>query len=474
MQITTINENSLNKIREFLNDKKQLDKSESNKILIQDESQEDKTNQLQFKILKKNKQITQMKEEMIELQDKWQEDRKVWLNEQRDLERKCEFYRENVHAERQNNQKLQIQIDKLTSMLNEKTKIKLQYNGNNTLEKVSGQLNEEIDTFKKETGTLKSQIVLLENKIISQEEIISKQQKRIQKLKKQLNYQLQQQLEEQIVDVNRQKKKSTDIREKVSELESKLKILSLENDRIKKENRQLLQENDQYRMKNEKSSRLMPQIEDSNKRLEQEIADYQQQFEKMSKQIKELSSQCVNEQQQSILNNEELKKMSSEIKNLEEELNEKVRLLHIEQRSNTYLKEEAEKYKTQFDRLTNQQHQLTDAQNKDMDILESKIEKITKELLKLREENSILKSQLQNHKKEQGQYLDMIDQLQKQNRDLKGKNKILVQQHDDLDARINQLAQIKQQRSYKTRIYDTNKNIKQTRFEKSDSSSFSD
>lgn len=35
-----------------------------------------------------------------------------------------------------------------------------------------------------------------------------------------------------------------------------------------------------------------------------------------------------------------------------------------------------------------------------MDILEAKIEKISKEMIKLREENSILKSQLSNQKKE--------------------------------------------------------------------------
>lgn len=38
-----------------------------------------------------------MKEEIIDLQVKWQEDKKDWLNEKDDLERKCEFYKENAY-----------------------------------------------------------------------------------------------------------------------------------------------------------------------------------------------------------------------------------------------------------------------------------------------------------------------------------------------------------------------------------------
>ncbi|CAD8051011.1 unnamed protein product [Paramecium primaurelia] len=473
-QQTTNNFTTQNKLRESGNDKNKSIQEEAIQNFKQEDILKDVTNKLQFKILKKNEQLTQMKEEIIDLQVKWQEDKKDWLNEKSELERKCEFYKENLNAERQNNQKFQIQIDKLTSMLNQKMKGKLQYNENSALEKVSGQLNEEIDSLQKETGIMKTQICLLENKLILKDETISKQQKRIQKLKKKLDQQLQQQLEERMVDVDKQKKRSADIKERVSELELKLKNLSLESDRIKKDNKQLLQENDTFRIQKEKSSRLLPQLEDSNKRLEQEIQEYELQFEKMSKQIKELNNQCVNEQQQQTTINEEMKEKNLQIDNLQEQLNEQIRLFHIEQRSNTFLKEESEKYKFQLDRLTKQQQQLTDAQHKDLDNLEAKIEKISKELIKLREENTLLKSQVQNHKKEQGQYLDMIDQLQKQIRDLKGKNKILVQQHDDLDARINQLVQMKKQKCLKVRIQDTNQQKKFTRFEKSDSSSFSD
>lgn len=38
-----------------------------------------------------------MKEEIIDLQVKWQEDKKDWLNEKSELERKCEFYKENLY-----------------------------------------------------------------------------------------------------------------------------------------------------------------------------------------------------------------------------------------------------------------------------------------------------------------------------------------------------------------------------------------
>lgn len=52
---------------------------------------------------------------------------------------------------------------------------------------------------------------------------------------------------------------------------------------------------------------------------------------------------------------------------------------------------------------------LTDVQHRDFDVLEGKIEKISREVIKLREENGILKQSLHTAKKDNGELLDTID-----------------------------------------------------------------
>lgn len=68
----------------------------------------------------------------------------------------CSLSPYSSHAERLNGQKLQIQIEKLSALLNENSKVKTHIETNNALEKVSGQLNQEIDALQRELQSLRN------------------------------------------------------------------------------------------------------------------------------------------------------------------------------------------------------------------------------------------------------------------------------------------------------------------------------
>lgn len=78
-----------------------------------------------------------------------------------------------------------------------------------------------------------------------------------------------------MLEADKQKKRSNEIRERTQELEIKLKALSHDAERIRKDNRYLQQENDQLRVQYEKQNRILPTLEDQNKRIVNELTEYE-------------------------------------------------------------------------------------------------------------------------------------------------------------------------------------------------------